>query len=275
MKFSFKNILYIAFICIFSSCTPRLFFPDRAVTTAFTEKNQFLINGSIKPQNVVYSSNGTDSFRSKGASYSFDAAYAISKSFAISGYFSNVNDRGTSQDLWNSIGNLYNGNRAEIGMIYFKPVSKNWIGELSAAFGKGQIQQNGVFNNFGDYYAKYNTYTIQGAYSFKTDYFNVSMGSKIWLQHYYQFQSNSPNVRNYFLSEGLEKRDITQYPFVFASIFYNFEYGYKYIKFNTQIGTPFQLSRPTISGFPFYLTMGIVLRFEEKYFQISKKTSLN
>lgn len=271
MKNVYSLVLFVCLFCIFCSCSPRLYFPDKAPVTLFSEKNQFLVNGSIKPQNKVKDNNGVDSFKSKGASYSVDAAYALTNHWAVTGYYSNVLDRGTSEVLWNSSGNLYNGNRGELGVTYFDPLTKNSVIELSAAFGKGQIRRDGVFNNYGDFKTNFNTYSLQMAYSYKSDYFNASIGSRVWLQHYHQFQSDSPNVRNYFLSNGTPAKDITQYPFLFASVFCNFEYGYKFIKLNTQIGTPIQLSGPSISGSPIYMCFGIVFRFEQKYFADLKK----
>lgn len=273
MKTILTTITFLTGAFLFSSCNPRLYFPDRAAPTLFTEKNQFLASASLKPQNKVQANNGKDSFQSKGASYSFDAAYALTNHWAVTGYYSNVLDRGTTESIWNSSGNLYNGNRGEIGATYFNPLPKNTLIELGAAIGQGQINRVGVFNNFGNFKTNFRTYSVQMAYSYKTDNFSATIGSKLWLQHYYKFASDSAIVRAYFLSNGVPAKDITQYPFMFASAFLNLEYGYKFIKLSTQIGTPFQFSGPRISSSPIYMTLGLVFRFEKDYFKPVGKSS--
>jgi hypothetical protein len=270
-SFNISISLLICFSSLVLSCSPRLYFPDRAATTSFSEKNQFLVNGSIKPQTVVYSKNGVDSFRSKGASYSVDAAYALTNHWAISGYYSNVIDRATSESFWKNSASLYNGRRYELSVTYFDNPTKHSVLEFSAGYSNGRISRQGIFSSYENFKTNYNIYYGQVACGYKSNYFNFSVGSRIWLQHYYQFRADSNNVRQYFHSKSTPEKDVTQYPFLFASLFYNFEYGYKFLKFNTQIGTPFQLSGPAISGWPIYMTFGVVFRFEKDFFNEFKK----
>ena len=223
MKYNFY-LLTLFILIMVSSCAPRLYFPDRVQTTSFTGKNQAVINGSVKPQVAHTERNGVDSFRSKSASFSFDAAYSFDDHWGITGYYSNLLDRSTSENWWGNSGGIYNGHRYEIGGVYFKSFPSKAIFEVGAGFSRGNINRTNAFSTTDNFKADYNIYYGQVAYGFKWDFVGLTIGNRTWLQHYNRFQTNSAFIRDAFRSESSPYRDITQYPFLFTNFFYNFEF---------------------------------------------------
>lgn len=255
-----------------SSCYPSLYFADRVQTTAFTDKNQFVLNGSLKPQTKP--SDSLD-LPSGAFSYSYDAAYSFDKNWAITGYYSNVNDRRVREDqeglsYGNGVGGTHNGERYEVGITYFKPNRSNGVAEFSGGFSRGHIYRTSTMSPADNFKARFNMYFAQAAYSVKTDYVVVSVGGKLWAEHFYSF-TGPQDLRNRYKSRN--GADISRYPFVFTNLFLNMEAGYKFIKFNTQMGMPVQLNGSSIAGFPLYITFGMVFRLEKDIFNNKKQST--
>jgi hypothetical protein len=251
-----------------SSCYPSLYYADRAQTTAFTDKNQFVANASLKPQ---ITPNDSLNLTSSAASYSVDAAYSFDKNWAITGAYSNTHNRRVREDqaglsYGNRLGGVHNGKRYELGVTYFKPnEKKTGITELSLGISTGNVDRISVLTPQYNFKTRYNSLFGQAAYSIRNDYVVFSVGAKLWAQNYYSFDGPASVRRKY--SSPQNGIDIERYPFFFTNLFYNFEAGYKFIKFNMQMGMPFQLNGRSISGFPFYATFGLVFRLEKDIFK--------
>lgn len=253
-----------------SSCYPSLYFADRVQTTAFTDKNQFVMNGSLKPQTKP---NDSLNLPSGAFSYSYDAAYSFDKNWAITGYYSNVNGRRVRENqvglsYGNGIGGTHDGERYEIGITYFKPNRSHGVAEFSGGFSRGNIRRTSIMSPGDNFNARFNMYFAQAAYSVKTDYVVVSVGGKFWAEHFYSFEGPQDTRNRYRFRNGA---DISRYPFVFTNLFLNMEAGYKFIKFNTQMGMPIQLNGSSIAGFPLYITFGAVFRLEKDIFKNKKQ----
>lgn len=256
--------------CLFSSCAPSLYFPEKVITTGFDDKNQSFLNVSVKPQ-----FNGGDSSNRPGKSFSMaaSAGYSVIKDLGVYAAYSTVNER-TVRELyepsiwsWNSkTGGIFNGRRYEGGLVYFHKSPKDVLFECSAGYSFATIKRTSDIRPQNNFETKYYTVFIQPSWGIKTDNFIFSGGVKLWYQQFSSFDA-TPKIEKLFSSGN---KQLTEIPYFFGCPFVNFEAGVRFLKFNTQVGFPLHVRRdtndPVLYGFPLYVSVGLTFRLEKNIF---------
>lgn len=273
-----RTITFLLIVTIFTSCTPTLYFPEKVVTTGFTEKNQSFINASVKPQ-----SRGADSTNRPGNTFSIAASggYSFAKNLGAYVAYSNVSERTVKEFYQPSIiggksitGGIFNGSRYELGLVYFKKSGKHDIFECSGGYSFGDMIRTSDVRPQRNFDTKYYTVFIQPSWGVKLDNFIFNGGMKFWYQRFTEFNA-SPATATYFNSP---QRTFTQLPYFFMCPFVNLEGGMRFVKFNTQLGFPIhyrnQKNDVVLYGFPLYLTFGLTFRLEKDIFSDIKSLSV-
>lgn len=266
------NPLFILVLLVvtFSSCSPSLYFPDKVVSTSFEKKKDLMINVGVKPQ-----FNSTDSGGRKGNAFSFaaNAAYAFSNHFGGYVYWSNLSNRtvGENHDLrtigqTSLTGGNFNGNRLELGAVYYTPVAKDQTFELSAGYSTGNTKRTSLLSDSNNFQAKYYTIFLQPSWSVRERGMTFSMGSKFWVQRYNSFDG-SPYTQKLFTDIG---GFITEQNFWCIQPYMNLDVGFQFVRFSIQGSTPmmFKSEKYTlpIAGFPLHLGFGLSVKIDKNMF---------
>lgn len=267
-----KNVCLVFFtigLIVFCSCSPQYYFSDKVQTAGFTGRNQFVANGSIKPQ--LGSNSYRDTFKGEHYSFSTEAAFSFSNHFGVGVYWANLNNRRLTEvpDAESSAetGGNYNGKRCEFSFVYFTTIKKGELLELSGGYGNGNLNRVSSSFPFRDYQMNYHTYFVQGAYSYYSPFFRNTIGVKLKLNDYYSINT-SDSFRN--LKYGYTLEPLEKFPVLFSRFFFNSEVYFKFIGINAQVGCTFQPSRQLLADIPFYITAGLTLRFDKTLFEKTK-----
>lgn len=266
---SLKFIIFSSLL--FSSCLhPSLYFPDTVVSTNFDKKNTLLLNVNAKPQ-----FNSTDSFVKQGNAFSFSthAGYSFANHFGAYIYYSQLSNRAVQEvykphfiGIESLTGGNFYGNRLEFGGVYFNPYSKGQIFEVAFGHSRGNTDRRSSFTDSNNFQTQYYTFFIQPSWAYKNENIVVSLGAKIWQQHYYSFTS-SPYVQMLFTNKNVF---LTQINLLGVQPYLYFEAGNQYLKFSFQGSTPglassYKYDIP-LSSFPLHVCAGMSIRIDKSLF---------
>ncbi len=255
--------LSILLVVCFSSCSPRIFLPDRVNTPMLQEAGDVKLVSSIKIQNQSVAPG-------LGQSSSFDFAASPVNHLGLMASFRNTNKYANDDD-WDLFGGNnaqdsihYSGNRFEFGAGYYTKFGSKGVFEFYAGGATGQINRDNLRNLGGEYKAKYYRVFIQPAVGFNSkDIVEINGGIRFAYQKYTDFQSKDSSMRYEFTNSNA---DIAKLNFIFIEPFVNFSFGYKYVKFNLQPGFTTNVSTPSLyNNLCFYLSMGLTLQIAPRF----------
>ncbi len=208
-----------------------------------------------------------------GLSPSFDLAVSPVNHLGIIVSFRNTN-KYADDESWDLFGAgssqdsiHYSGNRLEFGAGYYTTFGSKGIFELYGGGAFGNIDRDNLRNLGGNYKAKYYRVFIQPAVGFNSkDIVEINGGIRFAYHKYTSFNSPDPDMRYQFTND--EKADIERLNFIFIEPFVNFNFGYKYIKFNLQPGFTADVTSPYLSNnLCFYLSMGLTLQIAPRFWK--------
>ncbi len=272
----FRNILYLLSITLLAACEPRLYFPDRVNAPGFKEAKEFKATISGKPQ-----SGDTVSGKTPGAALSpaIDLAYSVTDHFAvIASYRDELNNYIYEQKITgnqglghhNTFGGQFNGNYLEGGAGYFTPYDNHGRLEVFAGYGAGSMARTSLFTPQFDYSANYHRFFLQPALGYYNDIFSLMGGFKFIFQKYGSFQSGNSDLKYLITTPDgyVSGTDVTSQLFVFVQPFVNMDIGYKYVRFDIQMGYSAETVGGYISGsFPVYITLGATFNYAPRFFK--------
>ena len=232
------------------------------------------VSGKVQTQ-------GADSTNRKGSPVSLaaSAGYSFSENLGVYAAYWGLNSRTVpefydkkSWGIASITGGIFNGNRYEGGLIYFYPINKEELFECSGGYSFGNIKRTSDVSPQRNFSIDYYSFFVQPSYGVKIDGFTFSGGMKFWYQRFNNFNA-SPSVQKDFYSGN---DPITERPYFFVNPFMNFEFGVRFVKFNTQLGFPVHFrsstNDPVIMGFPMYVNFGLTFRLEKDIFSDTRKT---
>lgn len=269
------TLLFSVLIISLSSCYQRMYFPDRVNSPGLNEALDAKLTLAVKPQSA-----GSDSgVNSSNLSPSVDIAFAPVNHLGIIASYRSVNNRfirGEGIDVYGYpyadytdqtiLGGLFNGNRFDIGVGFFTEMGNRGVFEVYAGYGRGSIERKGYYYKQLNFTSNYNRYFIQPAIGFDFDNVSLTGGARIAINRYTSFNSPDSSLRYKITDDGDTWSDVLNQNFCLLEPFINFEVGYKFVKFNLQMGASTPLLSNTVSGkFPVYATLGVAFRFAPRY----------
>lgn len=241
-NFTLKTLPSILFLSILlSSCTQRIYFPDKVVTPGLTAQFETKVNLSFRMHNSYSPTN--DSTSSLKFSPSIDLAFSPLNHLGVFGsYKTLLNKYFRETDIFDpknldntkTFGGTFNDRILEFGIGYFNKLGKKAKFEIYAGYGTGNLKRTGpLFSQF-DFTSKYHRFFIQPAAGIDFKHVSLMGGVKITNQKHDNF--NSPIVPDLRLQLGLNGSDILKENFWLVQPFVTVEVGWEYLKFNAQIG---------------------------------------
>jgi hypothetical protein len=254
----------------------RMYFPDRVNTPGFRHGGEAKLSISVKPQSDEVH---PDSLGQSGSiSPALDLAYSPITHLGIIASYRSVNSRYIDEDFSSSHTSLYNndvmggmfkGKRFELGAGYYMQVANRGFFEVYGGYGQGDISRRGRYNTQFNFSSKYHRFFLQPAIGFRTNNVSLSGGIRFAMNKYYSFSAADTSL-SYDIVQGDVNGEVTKINFTLLEPFVNFEVGYRFIKFNVQVGASTPLSKATVSGvFPGYVHVGFVFHYDEHYFRQS------
>jgi hypothetical protein len=252
-------LLLTLFIALLSSCSRRLYYPDRVNSPAFNEAHELKAAATVKLQTGGI-------FLAPDA----DIAYAPLSHVGLIASYRSMPDRmvnlyspyNTTQDNFNKTQTNLNGNRVEAGAGYFTRLGREGLFEVYGGYGNGLIAAAQAPYYYFD--SRYHRFFVQADAGFKNRDVSVTGGIQASMQQYYQFHADSIVYRQ-VSSDPAQFVTLVGRNFVFVQPYINAEAGYKYVFFNFQYGLSGQLgsNKKDISGDAFmYLSMGITFHLD-------------
>lgn len=281
MKLFFHVILLLC-IGMSSSCIyPTIHFADRANSPGFTEKDEFKAVAAIKPQAADVEPNvpGSENFRSSGVAPELDLAYALTNHFAVTAGYTSVVNRYTREGQGNrgyygltdsTIGGRVNLNGIEVGAGYFLKGPRVLKFGLYGSFGTGAISRKGLILPEFNYKTKYWKYSVQPELGIGPNngrIFSAMFGTRVTGIKYYGFRSANPLTKHavgyYNPKYG---QNVTNQMYFYIEPYANIEVGFKYIKFNAQLGITGGLDEVAgdMGSMP-YISLGMLFHFKPSF----------
>ncbi len=263
----YLNLLIGCVIVVLSSCAPRIYLPDRVNAPMLQEAGEVKLTSSVKIQNNKASS-------ITALSPSFDFAVSPAQNFGIIGSFRHTNKYADDDDDFDfnyqdSI--RYTGNRAEFGAGVYVPMGRRGLFELYGGGGIGLLERNNLKRYAGNYQTRYYQIFVQPSLGFHVnDIFEFCGGMKFNIHKFHDFKSDTSAFRYEFTEPRV---DIESPTFLIVGPFINLSVGHKYVKFNMQCGSNFNVGRPSLlaNSFPFYVSMGITVGFAPRFNNMSDR----
>lgn len=281
MKHLYLTILFTGMV-MFSSCIyPTIHFADRANSPGFTEKGEFKGVAAIKPQAADTEPKvpGSENFRSSGVAPELDLAYALTDHFAITAGYTSVVNRYTREGQGSrgyygltdsTIGGRVNLNGVEVGAGYFLKGTRILKFGLYGSFGIGGISRKGLILPEFNYHTKYWKYSVQPELGIGPNngrIFSVMFGTRLTGIKYYGFRSANP-LTQYAVGYYNPKygQNVTNQMYFYIEPYANVEVGYKYIKFNAQLGLTNGLDETAgeMGSMP-YISLGMLFHFKPSF----------
>lgn len=272
MNKRFRPLLLLAglSLLLLSSCSERLYFPDRANSPGLTEEHQFKGTLSFKPQ-INEQDNGAT--RGAAASFAADVAFAPVEHLGLIASYRNINNRFTgngSSDLDASYyGGRFFGNRVEFGAGYWDKFSRHGRFELYAGYGNGSLQRRSYdpFLAIKNFDTRYHRFFLQPAVGIGNHIISVMGGMRFAFQKYYNFESPyEPTLRYHVLNGSMGELNVEREIVGFIEPYVNMEVGYKFIRFNYQLGFSGQYIGARVAGeFPVYMSLGMTIDLAPSY----------
>ncbi len=259
MRTKYLSII-LAGLCL-TSCSPRVFLPDRANAPMLREGGEAKLTASIKLQDQ---SNTT----ATGWSSSFDLAVSPINHLGLMASFRNTNkyvqdEYWSKHDLSEKMSH-YIGQRFELGAGYYSGLGSKGQFEVYGGFGWGDLHRKMAANKTGNFNTDYYRIFLQPALGFNhRDKIELSGGLRFSYQQFTSFNSDRPTMTESFTVPAVP---IDQTDFYFIEPFLNFSVGAKYIKFNIQPGFAHNISSPKLDNeLSFYLSMGLTFQFAPRF----------
>ena len=268
-SFCMIHRLRIAFLLLpvsllFAACSQRIYFPDSAPSFGFREKGHAKVLASAKLQ----ASRASDTVEavygpSAPSALAVDAGYAFSRHWGVYGAYREVNNVRFGNLLSEST--RYHGRRGEVGAVYSTQLGRFGALEAMAGMGFGSLERSGA-DAMRNYDLRFQRYSLQGALSAQTtdESFRAYFGLRLAVQHFYQFSSINPDLRNTIgYIEGLAGsqppayRDISTRPLGLLEPFIGFETGYRWFRIVGQTGFSARYFGPRLDALPFFVSAGI------------------
>lgn len=182
----------------------------------------------------------------------FQTAYSPVKHFGVMADFSNYNDE--SQDTTRFIKHrMFEG---AVGGYY--PFDEQFVPELYAGYGQG-VSEN--YNNYWSSLAtlkegKYRKLFVQPGFGITSDIIDAAIHTRFVFVNYYEVNSVAYDERH--------QTDSNYDTFVEPAL--TFRAGYKFIKFQMQVGVSFPVREVIYDYQPFMISFGMHLNISKKYF---------
>ena len=260
----------LAAVFTLTGCTQRLYFPDRANTPGLSEALEGKITASWKGQ--ATSTDGLGTERGAGSSFALDAAFAPINHLGITASYRGLNDRvvgsekvflPNDESVYRTA--LYQGYRWDGAVGYFNTFDRLGRYEIYAGGGAGELRRRGATEAQYDYTTRYMRYYVQPAVGIGNQVIVLMGGVRILAQRYNSFSAPDPQ-RVRYVTDALGERSIVGQAIVCAEPFINGEVGYRFLKFNLQIGSSLKLAGPRVMGaIPVYGCAGITLHFAPSF----------
>lgn len=254
-----KPLLYILFLLLSSCGIPRALYihtPDKSNVPCLTKRGDVRLDASAKLQ-------GMDSSAGAAASFSADAAYALTDHIGVIASYRGINNRGVKHTAVTSMlfgGSeeqhfLLNGYRFDAGAGVYHGLSKHWLIEAFGCLGAGMIQNSSPYIDPGYYKAKFVNGSAQFDFSLVFDVASFSIGNKFAVFNYYDFN----HIGNPSLNDQV-------YPIkgktsLYTTAFIQLAAGYKYVKVSMQAGAEIGITERSEPVFfrpsPVYMTLGL------------------
>ena len=273
-----KRIIFyfpVFVLFLFTSCQQRMYFPDRANTPGLREAYETKLTLSVKPQ--AGGSSDSNIGHSNPVSFAADLAFAPAKHFAVFGSYRSINHRVIDADAsdFNVYGGDFTGSRWEGGIGYFTAFDRLGKFEVYAGYGQGKIARQAQYTSSRNYQSRYYRYFIQPAAGVGNHMYSVTGGIRFAYQRFYDFYSANPDLR-YTIMDNSSRRDVEKESMGFIEPFINGEVGWKYIKYNMQVGCTAQVMGGSVSGvLPLYLSFGLVFNFAPSYSSVQGRGRRN
>jgi hypothetical protein len=265
MKYRLVLLAYL--ILILTSCQRGLYIPDKVNSPGFKEAGEVKLDLSVKPQ--MRSTSGSP------FSFSSDIAYAPVNHLGVLASYRNVNNKVSEEsDIFSGItrSSTFNGHRFDMGVGYFSKIAGKGKFELYGGYGNGVVKTdiiygpgNSTIKPDDSYSARYNRFFVQSAIGLDNTIFSLMCGSRFTSQKYYDFRSSNPDLQRSLIPD--QSLDATKQAFGFIEPYIELQVGFKYVKFNYQCGSAFQVSGPSLkhnAGLP-YMSFGILLHYAPRF----------
>lgn len=253
MKKTLYFAIIIAFLFALQSCEI-MYYPNMQNVPLFKEKNE--VRASLSASNV-------------------QAAYSVTNNIGImvNGQFGSRSWNTTSENPVKETKYEYSSNRlfAEGGVGYFMPVSTNGVFEIYGGAGAGKIDFKKEITET-NYYEKYdlsaNTmrFFIQPNIGYTNEVVDIAFSTRFAALKFY-------DLKNTFIKDDLIDNDINDidkplYTFIEPAVTVRF--GWKYIKFHTQVMMSLKTNYESLNYLPLSFNAGMHLNIAPRYKKVKK-----
>jgi hypothetical protein len=248
-------------LLLLSSCSPRIFLPDRVNAPMLREAGEVKLTTSAKIQGQAVAP-GLGWSPSLDLSGSPLQGLGLMFSYRNTNKYANEDNWMNNRDAQDSI--HYWGRRFEFGAGHYLTLGRKGVFDIYGGGGFGDISRRNLRNGSGNYNADYFRIFIQPAVGFvHKDFIEFGGGMRFTYQRYNQFNSGDPDLRFHFTRPAA---DITRVNLYLIEPFINCSFGYKFIKFNIQPGFSNNINTPAIdNSLSFYLSMGLTFQFAPRF----------
>ncbi len=264
--------LPLVFLVLLSSCSERLYYPDRANVPAFREAHELKAVLSVKPQDFM-DGGGSPACPAADVAYAPINHLGIIASYRTivnrDAYLYPVSGKPENYSVYNTSVAI-NGHRFEGGAGYFTGLGRKGIFEIYGGYGNGVVKGQDKFT------ANYNRFFLQPEAGFRSSRISLMGGIRVAMQQYYKLQSPDSTLRyniDTYQNGFNAPVDFLSQHFIFVEPFINFEVGYKYVSFNMQFGFTTQTGyyAPITSDLPVYASFGAVFQLSPSFNDRKKK----
>lgn len=243
-KICFQLITTISIIFIMTGCTHYYYVPPTHNVPLFREKNEVRITANVS--NDV------------GVGVDIQAAYAMTKKFAVMTSFSSVKDEYEVD--------LGKGNYFDLALGYFKPLDKNTLFEIYGGFGSStQNHKYGYYNDGSpgaEAHLSFIKLFLQPSLGYTSNGFDVAVTAGLsniifreinnrvshGSPHYEEVNLISKNRSSFLFEPSLTVRG-----------------GWKYAKVQAQILYSKNLSHSELNFFSYRSSLGLTFAFAERF----------
>jgi hypothetical protein len=227
-----------------------------------------LFFGSCSTQMYVSNAVNTPLIKEKGEVHAMisqndlQAAVGLNRNIAImaNGFY-----RDYTTDTYQHGGML-----GELGLGYYKGLTKNWVAETYVGLGAGRVYKQEQFTDANDviytgsFKASGTRLFIQPDLGYHSRFFDIAVASRFSFVKYTRFSSE-----NYPASElkenYLDGNNLTGPLFMFAEPALTMRLGYKYVKLQAQWGLTLNLTSNNIKHASGFSSLGIVVNIAKWY----------
>lgn len=258
----FALFISISLLLTLAACSPGIYLPERTNAPMLRESGEMKLTSSLKLQNNP--TNGKSNF-----SPSLDFAVSPVKGMGITGSFRSISRYATNNSFsYSTLHGIdsfhFKGSKGELGLGYYFPFGQKGLFDIYAGGALGNLQCNIIGMSGNWYKTQYHQIFLQPSVGFHVkDIFEISGGIRFNYHKYSYFRSSDPETRYSFTNSNT---DIEDDYFLFVCPFLNLNIGYKYVKFNAQIGFNNSAgnTRLTNNG-ALYASVGLTFAFAPRF----------